>query len=248
MEIVSFNLMDWLLPPSIKQKLNVDTTCIFKDSTLLCSSNEAEKNTRDIVFELLLNVANRAALEGRSVSYFRPCELVCLSQFHVHGTPACDFAAWDSIQFFYPTDNSLVRFFSQVHLTKRLPNLIIIEQLDRIIGSQREDFLARLYALTCLFTDALKHIHLQRSTQNSAAECRLLVSCAIPQTLWNEHLVPHGLQQSCLFTKEDDDSHFSLTEFTGAFKFRLLLREREIFFTSFLYNTDLLLFVQRQSS
>ncbi|VDK24658.1 unnamed protein product [Taenia asiatica] len=231
--------MDCLLPPSIKKKVGADTTCIFKDSTLLlCSNAEAEKNTRDIAFELLLNVANRAALEGRSVSYFRPCELACLSQFHVHGTPACDFTAWDSIQFLYPTDNSLVRFFSQVHLTKRLPDIIIIEQLDRIIGHQRDDLLARLYALTCLFTDALKHVHLQRSSQDSAAECRLLVSCAIPQTLWNGHLVPHGLQQAY------DDSHFSLADFTGAFEFKLLLREREIFFTSFLYNTDLLLLVQ----
>ncbi|CDS37857.1 lysine specific demethylase 8 [Echinococcus multilocularis] len=247
--------MDWFLPPSITQKMDVDTTCLFRNSTLLlCSNVEAERTTRDIVFELLLNVANRAALEGRSVSYFRPCELVCLSQFHVHGAPACDFNAWDSIRFFYPTESSLVRFFSQIHLAKRLPDLIVIEQLDRIIGHHREDFLARLYALTCLFTDALEHIHQQRSSQNSGAGCRLLVSCFLPQTLWSgqstipRYLVPHGLHQACLFTKEDDESHFSLADFTGAFKFRLLLREREIFFTSFLYDTNLLTLVQRKNN
>ncbi|VDM18601.1 unnamed protein product [Hydatigera taeniaeformis] len=209
-----------------------------------------QRTMNDVVFELLLNVANRAALEGRSVFYFRPCELVRLSQFHIHGTPAFDFTAWDSIQFLYPTANSLVRFFSQIHLTKRLPDLILIEQLDRIIGLQRDDFLARLYALTCLFVDAHEYIRRQKASQDLASDCPLLVSCAIPRTLKDWHLVPHGLRQACLFTKEGnyDDSHFSLADVENKFEFKLLLKEGEVFFTSFLYDTDLLPLVQLPSS
>ena len=36
--------------------------------------------------------------------------------------------------FSYPTEDSLMRFFSEIHLAKRFPDLIVIEQLDRIIG------------------------------------------------------------------------------------------------------------------
>lgn len=42
-----------------------------------------------------------------------------------------------------------------------------------------------------------------------------------------------------------DDSHFSLADINGAFEFKLLLKEaRELFFSSFLYNTDLLRLTQ----
>ncbi len=51
--------------------------------------------------ELLLNAANRAAQEDLSVFYFRPCELVNLNQWHLHGTPAFDFGSWDRIRFMY---------------------------------------------------------------------------------------------------------------------------------------------------
>ncbi|VUZ56626.1 unnamed protein product, partial [Hymenolepis diminuta] len=125
------------------KKLSLDQSInIFQDSLLLLCSGLASEETRTIVSELLLNAANRAAVEEErqstvSVAYFRPCELLSLSRLHIHSTPPFDFANWDSIRFYdKSTEDSLISFFSQIHLTDRIPNLIVIEQLDRIIGSE----------------------------------------------------------------------------------------------------------------
>ncbi|KAM7542822.1 hypothetical protein Aperf_G00000019599 [Anoplocephala perfoliata] len=253
--------MDCLVPESVITQLGAEISSTFRDSLLLFSSGSAYENTRPVVSELLLNAANRTAVEEErrtvtSVAYFRPCELVSLSRLHIHCTPPFDFANWDSIRFYdKPTEDSLISFFSQIHLTDRIPDLIIIEQLDRMIGPEREDFLARLHALTCLFTDSLEHLHWRRAKQQqtssssalsqSGSLCRLLVSCTLPTNIWSgrsalsSSFIPHGLHQACLFT-EEDDSHFSLADITGVFELKLCLKETELFFSSFVLNADLL--------
>ncbi|VDN97507.1 unnamed protein product [Rodentolepis nana] len=400
--------MDSLIPDSVIKKLDIDRiSSIFHDSLLLCSGH-ASSETRTIISEILLNAANRAAVDEErrsrvSVAYFRPCQLVNLKRIHIHSTPPFDFANWDSIRFYdKSTEDSLISFFSQIHLLNRIPNLIVIEQLDRIIGSEvvkklsydlykslaafvsiyvlqvecgipfanttnspdllslfhwlltcpssssrfayfaefslveiplialmmedlgihvigrkfflqmlelnlanslaaiapqtttaaagipiaiwllfrlrslprwgfilsrnypplyfnREDFLARLHALTSLFADSLKHLQSrQRSKPSSSlntppspesSPCRLLVSCFLPTTICSDqsalplsHL-PHGLHQACLLTLEDD-SHFSLADINKVFEFKLLLKEEELFFSSFLYDADLLRLTQ----
>ncbi|VUZ56627.1 unnamed protein product, partial [Hymenolepis diminuta] len=69
-------------------------------------------------------------------------------------------------------------------------------------------------------------------------------------TIWSgqsslpPNLLSHGLRRACIFSAEDD-SHFSLADINGAFEFKLLLKEvRELFFSSFLYDADLLRLTQ----
>ncbi|VDD81616.1 unnamed protein product [Mesocestoides corti] len=239
--------MNWLLPQSVLGSLDVDPQKVCRESTLLlCTGGDSGASTRNVVSELLLNAANRAALEDLSVFYFRPCELVNLSQLHIHGTPALDFSSWDCIRFMYPSADSLVRYFCHFHQCRQLPDLIVIEQLDRIINADPGNFASSLYSLTCLLTDALAHLRNAASAQDHGVDCHVLVSCALTRDLWrgqsplSSQPLPHALAQACVFTSEGDDSHFSMAESLGAFEFKLFLRQNEIFFSSFLSNNTFL--------
>ncbi|KAM3184357.1 hypothetical protein ACTXT7_008514 [Hymenolepis weldensis] len=57
------------------------------------------------------------------------------------------------------------------------------------------------------------------------------------------------IYKTCHILNNPHDSHFSLADINGAFEFKLLLKDgRELFFSSFLHNTDLLRLTQQPTN
>ncbi|CAH8514617.1 unnamed protein product [Dicrocoelium dendriticum] len=192
---------------------------------------------KEILTDLLLNIANEAAVQNLRTVFVTRESLKERHTRHVHGTFEKATSNWDNIHLLHlPDERSLIQWFSRVHLAKRFADFIILHDLD-ILCSWQSITSTNVLRLTSLMEETRQFVHSATTVHDHGHGCRLLVTCGVSSattTSSTPALPAHSLRESLWFSTLDDADQYYIDSVWHDWRLELVQRADELFWKSFM--------------